>query len=308
MSQDLNRPLVQPPFLQAGDTIRVIAPAGVIDAAKTKAGLALWKSQGYHLILGEHIYEKDRRFAGTDVHRLHDLQEAMDDPTCKAIIAVRGGYGAVHLVDKLDFSKFKKQPKWFVGFSDITVLHEEFQKQGYQSIHGPMIASSIVDNEPSESFKYLLQMLSGKRPIYAFAAHPFNRAGKVEGELIGGNLSIIYSMLGDTSLLPTAGKILFIEDIGEQLYHLDRMMYSLKKSGKLNQLKGLLVGEFTEMKDTGNMRQSVEEIIKHVVDDYHFPLYFNFPAGHGNQNFPLMLGGKYRIETTGETVKLQLID
>lgn len=290
------QPMIQPDFLKTGDTIRVIAPAGVVDNAKTKAGLALWESRGFNLKVGSHVYDVNRRFAGSDADRLHDLQEAMDDPTCKAIVCVRGGYGSVHLIDKLDFTKFKKHPKWLVGFSDITVLHEEFQKQGFQTIHGPMIASSLLDDQASESFEYLSDLLRGKIPSYSFKSHELNRPGEAHGELIGGNLSIIYSMLGDATLLDTDGKILFIEDVGEQLYHLDRMMWALKRAGKLEKLAGLLVGEFTEMKDSGNMRQSVEEIIWNVVSEYDFPVYFNFPAGHGDNNYPLVFGQKYQLD------------
>ncbi|MFV0365806.1 MAG: LD-carboxypeptidase [Mangrovibacterium sp.] len=287
--------MIQPDFLQPGDTIRVIAPAGVVDTAKTKAGLALWESRGFHLVVGSHVYDVNNRFAGSDSNRLNDLQEAMDDPSCKAIVCVRGGYGSIHLINQLDFSKFKKHPKWLVGFSDITVLHEEFQKQGFMSIHGPMIASSLVDGKASESFEYLLQLLQGEIPSYTFNAHLLNRSGDAKGEIIGGNLSIIYSLLGDSSMLNSDGKILFIEDLGEQLYHLDRMMYALRQSGKLKHIKALLVGEFIEMKDTGNMRQSVEEIIRNAVEDYDFPVYFGFPAGHDDNNYPIVFGEKYAL-------------
>lgn len=307
-AQPMMQPMIQPSFLKPGDVIRVVAPAGVVDPVKTKAGLDLWESKGFTLKVGAHVYDRYNRFAGTDAARLHDLQEALNDTVCKAIVCVRGGYGAIHLVDQLDFSSFKKHPKWLVGFSDITVLHEEFQRLGYMSIHGPMIASSIVNNKASKSFEYLIQMLTGTMPSYQFASHPLNKtAPLVKGELIGGNLSIIYSLLGDKQMLNTNGKILFIEDLGEQLYHLDRIMYSLKKSGKLKHLKALVVGEFIEMKDSGNMNQSVEEIIHQVVKDYSFPVYYNFPAGHSDNNYPLMLGHEYQISSSGSTVTLSLV-
>ncbi|MFV0522112.1 MAG: LD-carboxypeptidase [Mangrovibacterium sp.] len=301
--------MIQPDFLKPGDVIRVVAPAGVVDPVKTKAGIALWEKQGYTLVLGKHIYDRHNRFAGTDANRLQDLQEAMNDSTCKAIVCVRGGYGSIHLVNKLDFSEFNKHPKWLIGFSDITVLHEEFQKQGYKSIHGPMVASSIVNNQPGKSFEYLMQILKGEIPTYQFLSHTLNRQSEeVEGELIGGNLSILYSLLGDTSLLNTNGKILFVEDLGEQLYHLDRMIYSLKQAGKLDHIKALLVGEFIDMKDTGNMNQSVEEIIWNAVKEYNFPVYFNFPAGHGDNNYPLIFGEKYQLKPNESTVTLQPIN
>ncbi|MFV0291356.1 MAG: LD-carboxypeptidase [Mangrovibacterium sp.] len=302
------QPMIQAPFLKSGDTICVVAPAGVVDVSKTKAGLALWEKQGYHVKVGKNVYAQNNRFAGTDSQRLADLQSALNDASCKAIVCVRGGHGSIHLLDKLDFTSFRKNPKWLIGFSDITVLHEEFQRQGYMSIHGPMIASSIIEERPSASFNYLMQMLRGNIPSYQFAAHPLNRLGTCTGELIGGNLSVIYSLLGNSKYLQTDGKILFIEDLGEQLYHLDRMMYALKISGKLKQVKALLVGEFIEMKDSGNMKQSVEEIILNAVSQYNFPVYFNFPAGHDKNNYPLLFGKKYQLESSTTQVTLKPIN
>ncbi len=285
----------QAPFLKKGDKIRVVAPAGVLDVAKTKEGIALWKSRGYNVELGKYIYNKHNRFAGTDQQRLSDLQDALNDTTCKAIVCARGGYGCIRIADKLDFSLFEQYPKWLIGFSDITVLHAHLQSLQIKSIHGPMVASSMVNGNASESFEYLQAILRGEQPEYTFDKNIKNKQGEAKGELMGGNLSILYGLLGNNELIDTKGKILFIEDLGEQLYHLDRMMQSLRVAGKLEHLNGLLVGEFIKMKDSGNMNETVEDIILDAVKDYNFPVWFDFPAGHDENNFPIIFGQEYQI-------------
>ncbi|RKD92340.1 S66 peptidase family protein [Mangrovibacterium diazotrophicum] len=286
----------QPAFLKPGDRIRIVSPAGKIDAEKVMPAVELLKQEGFEVLLGQHTFDRHFQFAGTDADRLNDFQEALDDPDCRAIICSRGGYGAIRLVDELNFERFRRSPKWLVGFSDITVLHARFQQEGFCSIHGPMTAFYLKDGVQTESYRKLMQMVRGNFSTDTFDAHQLNRGGHAEGELCGGNLSIVYSLLG-TALAPdTAGKILFIEDLTEYLYHLDRMMHGLKMAGKLKDLSALLVGSFTEMKDNDSpFGQSVEEIIFEAVRDYDFPVYFDCPSGHIDENMPLLFGGQYSL-------------
>lgn len=296
--------MYQPAFLKRGDRIRIVSPAGKIDAEKVIPAVELLQQEGFEVLPGKHTFDQHFQFAGTDADRLSDLQEALDDPNCRAIICSRGGYGAVRLVDRLNFDKFKQHPKWLVGFSDITVLHARFQHEGFCSIHGPMTAYYLKDRSETDSYRKLMQMLRGDLSSFTFDAHQLNRGGRAEGRLCGGNLSIVYSLLG-TALAPdTTGKILFIEDLTEYLYHLDRMMHGLKMAGKLKDLSALLVGSFTEMKDNDSpFGQSVEEIIFEAVKDYDFPVYFNCPSGHIAENMPLLLGEQYSLtEQNGQVI------
>lgn len=300
--------MLQAPFLSPGDRIRIVSPAGKIDPAKINPGIELLKQAGYKIETGKHYADSFYQFAATDEQRLQDLQEALDDDTCSAIICSRGGYGSIRIADQLDWSRFCKSPKWLVGFSDITVFHALLQQQGFQSIHGPMPGFFLNDGKPSESYEMLLQILQGQTPSIQFDPFPLNRNGHATGELIGGNLSIVYSLLGTPWFPDTTGKILFIEDLTEYLYHLDRMMHSLKLAGKLAGISALLVGQFTEMKDNASpFGQSVEEIILASVADYDFPVYFNCPSGHITENMPLVLGRNYALTVHDSRVQLKAI-
>jgi muramoyltetrapeptide carboxypeptidase len=286
----------KPAFLSQGDRIRIVSPAGKVQAEKILPALKLLKNEGYELIPGKHVFDAHFQFSATDEQRLADLQEALDDPECKAIICSRGGYGAIRIADHLNFHHFRENPKWLIGFSDITVLHAYFQKEGFCSIHGPMPGFYLKDGSPTESFRRLMQLIAGKIPSYALPKTPLNRSGLAEGELCGGNLSIVYSLLGTPQQIDTAGKILFIEDLSEYLYHLDRMMYGLKLSGSLKKLNALLVGSFSKMKDNDTpFGQNIEEIILNAVKEYDFPVYFNCPSGHIDENMPLVFGQMYSL-------------
>ncbi|HCR92167.1 MAG TPA: LD-carboxypeptidase [Prolixibacteraceae bacterium] len=285
-----------PPFLKSGDRIRVVSPAGKIRAEKVMPGIELLREQGLEVVIGEHVFAEHFQYAGTDLQRVDDLQLALDDPKTKAIICARGGYGSIRILEYLNFSAIKKNPKWMVGFSDITILHSVFNKLELASIHGAMPGFFIQNGQPSESFRNLLATLTGNPTIYNFDAHPQNRNGEARGELVGGNLSLLYSLSGTPYDLVTRGKILFIEDVAEYLYHLDRMMMNLRLSGKLEKLAGLLVGSFTETKDNESpFGKSVEEIILDAVRDYDFPVCFGFPAGHIDRNMPVILGAGYSL-------------
>ena len=295
-------------YLEQGDLIRIVSPAGKIEAEKILPAVDLLNKNGFNVLLGEHIFNTYYQFAGTDEQRLGDLQEALDDPDCKAIICSRGGYGAIRIADKLDFSSFKKNPKWLVGFSDVTTLHALLQGEGFCSIHGSMPSYYLSEGQPTESFVELKKLLTGGYTEVNTAANKYNRTGQVSGQLVGGNLSILYSLMG-TPLEPDMdGKILFVEDLCEYLYHLDRIMHSLKLSGKLGTLKGLLVGQFTDMKDNDScFGQTVEEIILNTVKSYSYPVCFNFPAGHVDRNLPLIFGEEYILNVTQKGASLSLV-
>ncbi|KOH44387.1 S66 peptidase family protein [Sunxiuqinia dokdonensis] len=289
--------MLKPELLKQGDRIRVISPAGKVEKEKISAGMKLFEQAGFEVVWGDHTFDSHYQFAASDANRLLDLQQALDDSECKAIVCARGGYGAIRLVDQLDFSGFRRQPKWVVGFSDITVLHARIQHEGFCSIHGAMPGFYWKDQLPTESFSELLKTLAGESRPVKVPPHEFNRPGQITGKLVGGNLSIVYSLMG-TPLEPKLdGNILFIEDLAEYLYHLDRMMHSLKLTGKLKSLKGLLVGGFTDMKDNeAPFGQTAPEIIRDVVREYSFPVCFDFPAGHIDRNLPLILGAGYQLE------------
>lgn len=297
-----------PDVLKNGDRIRVVSPAGKVEKEKIVSGMKLFEQAGFEVVYGDHVFDNHFQFAASDSNRLQDLQQALDDPECKAIVCARGGYGAIRLVDQLELSNFRQRPKWLVGFSDITVLHALLQHEGFCSIHGAMPGFYLRDSQPTESFNELLKALKGENSPVRILPHVFNRPGSASGKLVGGNLSMIYSLMG-TPLEPTTdGNILFIEDLAEYLYHLDRIMHSLKLSGKLKNLNGLVVGGFTEMKDNdAPFGQSALEIICDAVKAFDFPVCFDFPAGHIDRNLPLVFGAGYRLEvneSTGSTLRM----
>ncbi len=289
--------MIIPPFLKKGDRIRIVSPAGKVAAEKIMPGIELLRNEGFEVLIGQHVFGEHFQFSGTDRERAADLQEAIDDPQTRAIICSRGGYGTVRLLEYLNFSALKQNPKWLVGFSDITVLHSVCNSLGIASIHGAMPGFYLQHELASESFNKLMLVLLGNPLFYQFETTAYNRDGTVRGELIGGNLSLIYSLSGTSFDMETEGKILFIEDLSEYLYHLDRMMMNLRLSGKLKNLAGMVVGGFTEMKDNESpFGKSVEEIILDAVRDYSFPVCFNFPAGHIDENMPLVLGANYELK------------
>ena len=295
--------MFKPDYLKAGNRIRIVSPAGKVQEDKVNPAAGLLRQAGFNVVLGKHVFDIHFQFAGTDVHRMSDLQEALDDPDCKAVICSRGGYGTIRIAGGLDLTGFHRNPKWLIGFSDITILHTLLQKYGFCSIHGAMPAFYLKEDEPTESYTELVKILEGKRSIIQVPVHELNRAGTTEGQVTGGNLSILYSLLGTSMEPETEGKILFIEDISEYLYHLDRMMHSLKFSGKLKNLKGLIVGGLTDMKDNlSPFGLSAEEIILNAVKEYHYPVCFNFPAGHTDHNLPLVFGADYLLSVDARKV------
>lgn len=278
-----------PPYLKEGDKIALISTARKISSEELQAAIECIESWGLDVVLGKHLFNSHHQFSGKDDERTRDLQSMLDNPEVKAVLCVRGGYGTVRIIDDIDFSHFQKNPKWLAGFSDITVLHSHIHKLNVASLHSTMPISFSTNT--TESIKSLKDALFGKHLSIEIDLHPFNRFGEVKGQIVGGNLSILYSLMGSPSDLNTDGKILFIEDIDEYLYHIDRMMMNLKRSGKLSNLKGLIVGGMTKMNDnTIPFGKDAESIIKDVVSEYNYPLCFGFPAGHVKDNRALKLG------------------
>ena len=299
--------MIFPELLQKGDRIRIVAPAGKVSKEKVLPGIELLQDVGYEVIIGKHVFNRNFQYAGTDQQRTSDFQEAINDPQTKAIICARGGYGSVRIIEKLDFSSFVKNPKWLVGFSDITVFHSVLNNLGLASIHGAMPAFFLENKKPAKSFHSLMEVLTSGNSEVKIESHSLNCKGSCSGELVGGNLSLLYSLQGTPWQLDTKGKILLIEDLSEYLYHLDRMMQNFKLSGQLNDLAGLVIGSFTEMQDNESpFGKSAYEIIHEAVEGCHFPVCFDIPSGHISKNLSLVLGGNYRLEV-GETCSLKRI-
>lgn len=286
--------MIRPPFLQPGDTVALVASARKVTRLEMKPAIDMLKSWGLEVQAGKNLYKDDRQFAGTDEDRAADIQKALNSKTAKAILFARGGYGSVRIIDRLDWKRFLKDPKWLIGFSDITVFHSHVQKQlGVETMHAPMALT--FPKMTAACVQVMKDTLFGQRLRYTWAPKgavgQLNRQGKTKGVLTGGNLSVLYSMMGSPSDMDTAGKILFIEDLDEYLYHIDRMMMNLKRSGKLSGLAGLIVGGMTEMKDNQvPYGRTAEEIIREAVAEYDYPVVFGFPAGHIPNNYPLIFG------------------
>jgi muramoyltetrapeptide carboxypeptidase len=254
-------------------------------------------------VLGQNLFKENNQFSGTIEQRTADLQNMINDVEIKAILCARGGYGTVQIIDEIDFSSFKKNPKWIIGYSDVTVLHSHLNNLGIASFHATMPIS--FENNSNESLQSLKNSLLGKSNKIECKSHVLNRLGKVNAEIVGGNLSILYSLLGSNSDIDTEGKILFIEDVDEYLYHIDRMMMNLKRNGKLAKLKGLIVGGMNDMNDNEiPFGKSVEEIIMEHTKEYDYPICFDFPAGHINDNRCIKLGVKSVLKITANGVSL----
>ena len=289
--------MITPPYLQKGDTVAILATARKHIVKSMQPTIDLLESWGLHVVVGESIGLEENQLAGSDEQRAADLQKQLNNPTIKAIWCARGGYGTVRVVDLIDFTAFKKSPKWLVGFSDVTVLHNHLNTMGYKSIHGIMPIS--LAKASKEAIESLRLSLFGEPLQYSIDPHPMNRLGKASGELVGGNLSILYSLLGSPSAIDCTDKILYIEDLDEYLYHIDRMMMNLKRNGCLESLKGIIVGSMTDMKDNDiPWGKNALEIVQDVTKQYNIPMIFNFPAGHIHDNRALILGNNVAIEVT----------
>lgn len=302
---DMSTSLIVPPYLKKGDTIAIAAPARKISLEELNPALDTLKKWGLRVIYSELLFGQADQFSGSDADRSADFQRWLDDPQVKAILCARGGYGTLRIIDQLDFTRFRQSPKWIAGYSDVTVLHSHLHHLGYASLHSTMPINFERDPASTETLR---QALFGEPLHYVVKNESpvVNRIGFAKGQLIGGNLSLLYALQGSNSDLDTRNKILFIEDLDEYLYHIDRMMMSLKRSGKLSHLAGLIVGGMSEMKDnTVPFGETAEEIIYNTIRDYDFPVCYGFPAGHDRMNYALRLGLEWEIDVqvTATTLK-----
>lgn len=302
-SLETNSPVTIPPYLKAGDTIGICCPAGFITLEDIEPALLKLKEWGFAVRIGETIGKKDFTFGGTDEERLKDLQQMLDDSSIKAILFARGGYGGVRIIDRLNFKRFDKDPKWIIGFSDATIFHAHInEKYRVATIHSKMCNSFPTDwnnAEPlqKESIESIHQCLKGERMKYIFTPNEKNRTGIAVGELVGGNLKTLESLAGTASDMHTKDKILFVEDTGEYLYSIDRMFWNLKRSGKLDKLKGLIIGGFKVKPDDPGEEfgKSIEDIVLEKVSEFKYPVCFDFAVGHQKNNFALKCGTSHTL-------------
>lgn len=283
-----------PPFLKKGDTIAIISPSGVVDASFVYAAQEVLEKWGYKVVLGKHCLAQDGRFAGTDSQRLSDLYWAFTNVDINAVLCSRGGYGLIRILSKLQETELFNQPKLLVGYSDITVLHNLLAKNSICSVHAPM-AKHIAENPDDETSTFLCNTLAGVLPSFSIPSHACNRNGNVKGKLLGGNLSVLYSLRGTPFDLDYTDSILVIEDIGERLYHLDRMLTNFKLGGVFDKIKGLVVGQFSDMPSDELFPYSPYEIIQRAVAEYDFPVCCDFPIGHVQGNYPVLLSAEYEL-------------
>jgi muramoyltetrapeptide carboxypeptidase len=291
--------VTMPPALRPGDTIGLVCPAGYMSLEKAQTCIDTLRDWGYIVKIGKTLgSDSVNYFSGTDAERLADLQEMLDDPAVKAVLCGRGGYGLGRIIERVDFSAFKRNPKWIVGFSDVTVLHTHiYTNYKIASLHGPMAAAFNDGGAASEYVQSLRYALEGKKSKIFCDAHPLNKRGEAVGELVGGNLSLLAHLIGSSSDPKTKGRIVFLEDVGEYLYNIDRMFSQLRRSGKLDRLAGLVIGGFTDLKDTERpFGQTVYEIIRDAVQEYDYPVCYGFPVSHGKENFALKTGAGYKLK------------
>jgi muramoyltetrapeptide carboxypeptidase len=301
MNAQTNMKLTTPAYLQKGDMIAIVAPAGILKNRKHVIDKAkeLAQSWGLKVVIGKHVFTQANHFAGTDEQRCQDFQEALDNPEVKAIWSARGGYGSVRILDQLDFSKFKENPKWIIGYSDITAFHNHVHNLGVETLHA-MMGTSMQDDpvDITETIETFRKALFGEQLKYTIKSSKENRKGNAEGVLVGGNIAILASMLGSDSQLNTDGKILFIEEIGEYKYAIDRMLQSLKRAGYFNKVKGIIVGDMTKIrKNTTPWGSSIEQLILDIVPN-EIPVLFGFPAGHEPDNRALIMGRTVKLSVT----------
>lgn len=292
-----------PPYLKAGDTVGILATARKVAEAPLAPAIKLLKSWGLNVVIGKTVGLDNNQLAGQDWQRATDLQQMLDNPAIKAVWCAKGGYGTVRIIDRVDFTKFKKKPKWIIGFSDATVLHSHLNKLGYATVHG--IVSISVSGATPEAIESFRKSIFGGKLEYQVPPHPYNKPGTAYGEVVGGNLSVLYSIMGSPSEADYKGKIIFIEDLDEYLYHIDRMMMNLKRSGYFKDVKGIIIGGMTKMRDNDiPWGHDALQIVQDIVKEYNIPVCFNFPAGHIKDNRALVMGKKAKLQVTAEGTKL----
>lgn len=294
-----------PPFLKKGDTVAIVATARKISKNEIEPSVEILENWGLKVILAPNLFKENNQFAGTDKDRAIGLQWTLDNKNIKAVFVARGGYGTLRIIDNISLGKFIERPKWIVGYSDTTILHSHLYNNGVATIHGTMPFQFTQNEEATESLR---KILFGEKQEYESPGHVLNRKGEAKGEIVGGNLSLLYALSGSESDINTKGKILFIEDLDEYLYHVDRMMLQLKRSGKLKHLRGLIVGGMSDMKDNKvPFGKTVEEIIFDAVKEYKYPICFNFPAGHISKNLAFYIGKKAQLKVTKKGSELSYL-
>ena len=289
-----------PKFLQIGDEIRILSPSGYVQPEYIDGAKRVLSDWGFNPTEGKFAREQCGRFAGTQEQRAHDLQEALDDLNVKAILCSRGGYGLAQIIDKIDWSSFQKNPKWIIGFSDISVLHNAASALGICSLHSIMAKHLTELFANSQPVIQLKNILLGELPVYALSSHPLNKAGKAEGKLVGGNLSVLMGLRGSRFDLNYENNILFIEDVGEKPYHIDRMIQNLRLSGVFSQISGLIVGQFSDSEEDSLMLATIYELIYNAVKEYDIPVCFDFPVGHVDENLPLIVNANICLDISKE--------
>ena len=286
---------MQIPYLKEGSKVAIAAPARMVTVDEVAFAIHWLKDKGFVPVYDERLFAQHHIFAGDDTFRTSVMQQYLDDESIAAIWLARGGYGGIRIIDRLDFTKFFKHPKWIAGFSDGTVFHGKLQRLGVPSLHSSM--PYFFSEKTPEAQQSFYDALKGKPLHYEFASHSLNRTGIVEGEIVGGNLSVMYGMMESNTFPEVDGKILFIEEVDEYIYHIDRMMRALKRAGKLDHLKALIVGGLTQIHDNAHpFGQTVEEVISDAVKEYDYPLCFGFPAGHFSDNRVMVLGQTIKLE------------
>lgn len=295
---------IYPPNLNSGDKAIIISPSGNIDLQYINGACQVLQNWGLVVEIATHAEGQYGRFGGTVDQRITDLQQAMDDPDVRLIFCSRGGYGIVHLLDKLNFEGIKKYPKWIVGYSDITALHLALLQDGIVSLHAPM-ARHLTEDSLDIASSYLKDSLFINMPEYSLDSHSLNREGLVRGKLFGGNLAVLSGLIGTPYMVVPENGILFIEDIGEAPYKIDRMMWQLKLSGILSRISALIIGQFTDCQEDPLMGSTIYESIRDIVKDYNYPLVFNFPVGHVKENYSLLHGAVVELEVSENNVKMK---
>lgn len=292
-----------PPYLTKGDTVGILATARKVELQAIQPAVKLLEGWGLHVVVGKTVGLDNNQLAGQDWQRATDLQQMLDNPSIKAIWSAKGGYGTVRIVDRINFTKFKQKPKWIIGFSDATVLHSHINNMDIATLHALMCIS--IANATPEAIESFRKSLFGEKLAYTIPAHNFNKQGTATGELVGGNLSVLYSIMGSKSEADTKGKIIFIEDLDEYLYHIDRMMMNLERNDYFKEVKGIIIGGMTKMRDNDiPWGHDALEIIKEITAEYKIPICFNFPAGHIKDNRALPMGKEVIMEVTAAGTKL----
>lgn len=297
--------MIIPPYLKKGDTVALVCTARKFTPEEAQPAIELFQSWGLNVKLGKTVGLDNFQLGGSDDQRTSDFQQMLDNPEIKAIWCARGGYGTVRIIDKIDFSNFRNNPKWIIGFSDVTVLHSHIHNLGVATLHSIMPFSvPKADEKAKETLK---KALFGEAITYEVQNSTYNKKGSATGVLVGGNLSILYSLLGSKSSIDTTDKILFIEDLDEYLYHVDRMMMNLKRNGYFNKVKGIIVGGMTDMHDNSiPFGRNASEIILDITQEYNIPICFDFPAGHLSDNRALIFGKEIRFEV-GQSTKVEFL-